>query len=143
MTEQDKLIGAGGFNANEIAALGVIAGLMIPASEEYGVPAASDPDILARICQLLSGERDLFVTLLAEVTPAMTAAEAEALMARAGPAGALLTSAAGQAYYQDDRVLQSLGLPPGPPFPQGYETPQGDWSLLDPVRQMAKRYRDA
>ena len=45
-------------------------------------------------------------------------------------------------YYQDDRVLLSLGVEPRPPFPKGYEVASGDLSLLDPVRKRGKLYRD-
>ena len=36
----------------------------------------------------------------------------------------------------------SLGLAPGPPFPKGHVVEQGDWSLLDPVRNRAPMWRD-
>ena len=38
------------------------------------------------------------------------------------------------AYYRDDRVLLSLGVEARAPFPKGYALEQGDWSLLDAVR---------
>ena len=56
---------------------------------------------------------------------------------------AYLTRIILQCYYQDDRVMQSLGMEPRPPFPEGFEVEQGDWSLLDPVRGRPKLYRDA
>jgi hypothetical protein len=37
-------------------------------------------------------------------------------------------------YYQHDRVLIAIGLEARAPFPAGNEIPEGDWSLLDPVR---------
>ncbi len=46
-------------------------------------------------------------------------------------------------YYQHDRVLAGLGLEARPPYPKGHEVPQGDLSLLDPVRARGKIYRDA
>ena len=46
-----------------------------------------------------------------------------------------------QNYYSDDRVMRSLGMEIRPPFPGGYNLHQGDWSLLDPVRQRAELYR--
>jgi hypothetical protein len=39
--------------------------------------------------------------------------------------------------------MWSLGMEPRPPFPEGFEIEQGDWSLLDPVRGHPKLYRDA
>lgn len=44
-------------------------------------------------------------------------------------------------YYQDDRVLEGIGLTPGPPFPRGHTIESGDLSLLDPVLQRPKMYR--
>ena len=46
-----------------------------------------------------------------------------------------------QAYYQDPAVLEALGFAPRPPFPQGHELEEGDWALLDPVRQRVPFYR--
>lgn len=45
-------------------------------------------------------------------------------------------------YYQDPHVLAALGMPPRAPHPQGYEMGPDDLSLLDPVRQRGKLYRD-
>ena len=44
-------------------------------------------------------------------------------------------------YYQQDRVLAAIGMPPRPPFPLGYEVAEGDLSLLDPVRARGRVYR--
>jgi hypothetical protein len=46
------------------------------------------------------------------------------------------------AYYRDDRVLLALGLEARAPFPKGYTLEQGDWSLLDTVRNRAPFWRD-
>ena len=48
-----------------------------------------------------------------------------------------------QCYYRNDRVMIPLGMEPRPPFPKGHVLPQGDWSLLDPVRARGKIWRDA
>ena len=48
-----------------------------------------------------------------------------------------------QCYYRDDRVLRSLGLELRAPFPKGHVLPEGDWSLLDPVRARAGSLRRA
>lgn len=45
-------------------------------------------------------------------------------------------------YYQSDRVLALIGVELRPPFPQGYQVIQGDLSLLAPVRQRGRLYRD-
>jgi hypothetical protein len=39
-------------------------------------------------------------------------------------------------------VLRSLGMEPRPPFPKGHVVEQGDWSLLDAVRNRKPLWRD-
>jgi hypothetical protein len=39
-------------------------------------------------------------------------------------------------------VLRSLGMEPRPPFPKGHTLEQGDWSLLDAVRNRPRLWRD-
>ena len=46
------------------------------------------------------------------------------------------------AYYRDDRVLLSLKHEARAPFPKGYTLEQGDWTLLDAVRQRPPLWRD-
>jgi hypothetical protein len=48
-----------------------------------------------------------------------------------------------RAYYQTPAVLEALGLPPRPPYPQGYAIEPSDWTLLARVRARGKLYRDA
>lgn len=45
-------------------------------------------------------------------------------------------------YYQHDRVQEGLGLEVRPPFPDGYDMEPSDLSLLDPVRERPKLYRE-
>jgi len=47
-----------------------------------------------------------------------------------------------QCYYQNDKVLESIGLEPRPPFPDGYYVDEGDLTLLIPVFERGKIYRD-
>ena len=60
---------------------------------------------------------------------------------RAERAGALGRAVLG-AYYRNDRVLLALGHEARAPFPKGYTLEQGDWSLLDAVRQRPAFWRD-
>jgi len=46
------------------------------------------------------------------------------------------------AYYSHDRVVEALGLEARPPYPDGYEMEPNDLTLLDPVRESPRRYRD-
>ena len=65
-----------------------------------------------------------------------------ALLRREGPEITALGRAVLQCYYRDDRVIRSLGLEPGPPFPKGHNLEQGDWSLLDAMRNRPPMWRD-
>ena len=46
------------------------------------------------------------------------------------------------AYYQHPRVLEGIGEPPRPPFPEGYTLEPGDLGLLDPVRARPRLWRE-
>lgn len=131
-----------------------IAGLMVPASTEFGVPGADDATIFADIVRSLG--RDLadvrtaltqLATLsggaFAALDPERRDAVAEAFLSSSTSQVAVLGRTILQCYYRDDRVVRSLGLEPRPPFPKGHTVEQGDWSLLDPVRARPKMWRDA
>ena len=45
-------------------------------------------------------------------------------------------------YYQQDRVLEGLGMEARPPYPKGYQVEQGDLSLLEPVIARGRIYRE-
>ena len=47
-----------------------------------------------------------------------------------------------QTYYQHPTVLAALGIDGGPPFPRGNKLEQGDWSLLDPVKNRKPFFRE-
>lgn len=130
-----------------------LAGMMIPASQEYDVPGADDPAIFADIVRSLGRDRAAVQGALAEIAARggarfaeLDAARARAVMQvyfAAGGANAIaLGRAVLQCYYRDDRVLRSVGHEPRPPFPQGHVVEQGDWSLLDPVRRRPQLWRD-
>ncbi|HXF52787.1 MAG TPA: hypothetical protein VNK52_01565 [Hyphomicrobiaceae bacterium] len=130
-----------------------LAGLMLPSSTEYGVPGADDATIFADIVRSLGRDRADVRKALAALRDmaggafaALDEAEAErtamALLARQGREIAALGRAVLQCYYRDDRVLKSLGLEPGPPFPKGRTAEQGDWSLLEAVRNRPPMWRD-
>ena len=131
-----------------------IAGMMIPASTEFGVPGADDAIIFADIVKSLGRDlRDVQAALgdiaalaggtFAELDASRREAVAESFRARGGTKVATLSRVILQCYYRDDRVVRSLGLEPRAPFPKGHTLEQGDWSLLDPVRARPKMWRDA
>jgi hypothetical protein len=127
-----------------------VAGMMIPASAEFGVPGADDAAIFADITASLGrdfeGVREALGVLGAgfgDLDEARREAVVASFQAKGGGLPAILSRVILQCYYRDDRVVLSLGLEPRAPFPKGYTLEQGDWSLLDPVRTRPKMWRDA
>ncbi|HTW52944.1 MAG TPA: hypothetical protein VME45_13725 [Stellaceae bacterium] len=138
----------------QAADLSALAGFIIPVSDEFDVPGADDPRIQADMVATLGRDAPLVREALAQLArlaggpfASLDAARREAvameLRAAAGPAVAALTRVVLQCYYRDDRVVRSLGLEPRPPYPKGHELPDGDWSLLDPVRARPPFWRRA
>src|ERR1700761_9123956 len=134
--------------------LRTIAAMIIPASDEYKVPGADDAAIqadiigtLGRDTAMVSAALDHLARLAGKPLTALDAATREAVAkefrASGGAPAATLTRVVLQCYYRDDRVLRSLGLELRAPFPQGYTLPQGDWSLLDPVKARSGTLRRA
>ena len=130
-----------------------LAGFMVPASTEYGVPGADDGVIFADILRSLGRDRDHVRTALAMLreiaggdVAGLDDAKAEVaamtLLGRGGPVITALGRAVLQCYYRDDRVFRALGLEPRAPYPQGRVLEQGDWSLLDAVRGRPRMWRD-
>lgn len=126
---------------------------MISASASYGVPGADDDIIFADIISSLDRDtaavRQALAFLDRFAGGALNASSAERQQSilrefrRQQPAlTAALIAATVRCYYRDDRVMRSLGMEPRPPFPKGFDVPQGDWSILEPVRARGRIYRD-
>jgi hypothetical protein len=138
----------------ELRDLRRLAGFMVPSSTDYRVPGADDAAIFADIVRSLGRDQSAVRKALAMLREtaggdfaAIDEAEAEAtamaLLRREVPEITALGRAVLQCYYRDDRVIRSLGLEPGAPFPKGHTVEQGDWSLLDAVRNRPPMWRDA
>ena len=134
--------------------LRTIAAMIIPASDEYKVPGADDPAIQSDMLQTLGRDTEMVKQALdhlarlagkplAALDPARQEAVIKEFRATGGAATATLVRVVLQCYYLDDRVLRSLGLELRAPFPKGYVLPDGDWSLLDPVRARPPSLRRA
>ena len=130
-----------------------LAGIMVPASDEYRVPGADDETIFADIVASLGRDRDAVraaLAMLREIAGGDFAsldetkadAAAMALLGREMPIITALGRAVLQCYYRDDRVFSALGIELRPPYPKGRELERGDWSLLDAVRDRPRMWRD-
>jgi hypothetical protein len=134
--------------------LRTIAAMIVPASDEYNVPGADDAAIQADILATLGRDTKLVTAALehlarlaggplAELDATKRDAVAQEFRKHGGVAAATLVRVVLQCYYRDDRVLRSLGLELRAPFPKGYVLPDGDWSLLDPVKARSGTLRRA
>lgn len=130
-----------------------LAGFMVPASAEYGVPGADDAAIFADILRSLGRDRNAVrraLAILREIAggdfagidETTAAAAATALLGRQDPAVTALGRAVLQCYYRDDRVMRTLSIEPLAPYPTGRVLEPGDWSLLDAVRTRPRLWRD-
>jgi hypothetical protein len=140
-------------SASELRNLRDIAGTMIPADAALGVPGADDPAILDDIARSVGRDLPLLREALAAIGTKAGGAFAtldrdrrETLINDYYKAGGAAAVALGRvvlgAYYRDDRVLLSLKHEARAPFPKGYTLEQGDWSLLDAVRNQPPLWRD-
>ncbi|MDA9410714.1 MULTISPECIES: hypothetical protein [unclassified Bradyrhizobium] len=134
--------------------LRTIAAMIVPASDEYKVPGADDAAIqadmlatLGRDTKMVAAALDHLARLaggpLAELGATQRDAVAQEFRKNGGAAAATLVRVVLQCYYRDDRVLRSLGLELRAPFPKGHVLPDGDWSLLDPVKARGGTLRRA
>ncbi len=134
-------------SAAETRNLGDIAGTMIPADAALGVPGADDPVILDDIVKSLGRDLPLVRAALAAIDfTGLDRDRREAVINDYYASGAAAARALGRvilgAYYRDDRVLLALRQEARAPFPKGYTLEQGDWSLLDAVRDRPPLWRD-
>jgi hypothetical protein len=134
--------------------LRTVAGMMIPPSEEYKVPGADDAVIqadmlatLGRDTKMVADALDHLARLAGMPLSELDAIKREAVVqefrAGGGLPAATLARVILQCYYRDDRVLRSLGLKLRAPFPKGHVLPDGDWSILDPVKARGGNLRRA
>ena len=138
--------------------LGLVLNLIVPASKDGRRPSAAEVDVLGYIREVESHTLGALRTDLdrldaearsthgeafASLDPATRQRLVDALREREPHFLRTLAMQTVTCYYQDDRVVEAIGVGARPPFPEGYEVPSGDLSLLEPVRQRGKIYRDA
>ncbi len=130
-----------------------LAGIMVPASSEDGMPGADDKAIFSDIVRSLGRDRESVRAALAllrdlaggdfsQLDAATAETTAMEMLARGGGTVTAIGRAVLQCYYRDDRVFIALGREPRAPFPIGHKVEQGDWSLLDAVRGRPRMWRD-
>ncbi len=125
------------FDERDKESLREILRYMIPAHGPR--PAADDPLIFADFLATAKPHAQA----VHEVLALRQDISLEALSKAKNPQVGALVGIVVQCYYRDDRVLRAIEMEPRAPHPAGYDLEQGDWSLLEPVRQRGKIYRDA
>lgn len=159
MTEEkdDLILSDKVLTKEQSGTLSALAELLIPASEDGRMPSAAELDLLPGMC-------DESGALVPEVGNVLAQLDQRALE-ESGQGFAMLgetdryqlIEAIKQSqpgfieqlmfriaanYYQDDRVMNALGLEARAPYPLGNTVEAGDLSLLDPVRKRPKLYRE-
>ena len=159
MTDERELIGSDFLlDAPQRRTLDVVTDMIVPVSADGRKPSGRDVGVLDHIraqdsatvlavARELEGldaaSRERHGVAFADLDAAARREMVDALRAE-DPA--FLRTVAMQTmtcYYQDDRVLEAIGLGARPPFPEGYEVPTGDLALLEPVRQRGSIVREA
>lgn len=159
MMEQDAAMSADAPLCDDARqAFQILVGLMIPASEAYGIPGADDPEIFERILVASELDRPLVadgLRALEDLSHTLHGEEfagldhdgridvAQRFAQTQAPHVSVIVSLTTQCYYSDVRVMMALGMENRAPFPMGFTVEQGDWSLLDPVKKREKFYRKA
>lgn len=154
----DDIIGSDAtLNSDQQRTFVAILDMIIPASDDGRFPSAADMDVLGYIAKT---DPQLLDTVRTELDR-LNAVSEDLYRVVFGDAGethrqGLLDEIRGAEpqflgglalqtvtlYYQDDRVMEAIGMEARPPFPKGYEVVAGDLSLLDPVRARGQVYRD-
>lgn len=145
------------FSEAQRATLNRLADLLIPASTDGRMPAASSLDLYAEAGVLSAADQAVLETGLADIgkraqakhgTPVtqLTDADAMALIDAMRAEGSAFVQAftvqtTGR-YLMNETVMPLIGLPPRPHWPQGHGVEEGDWSLIDVVKLRPKIYRE-
>jgi hypothetical protein len=142
-------------DAEQERTLMVIVNLIIPPSEDGKMPGAADVGFLAYVCNenLLPWIREGLIVIIEEsqnkygqefsgLSSSKQMHLIDKLRRKLLQFFNRLTTQILQCYYQHDDVLEAIGLEARSPFPKGYLLEEGDLTLLEPVYERGKIYRD-
>jgi len=130
-----------------------LAGSIIGASEPLNLPGADEENIFGELLrrverkgELRQGMADFFaefggIEAVASLIDADFKTLMEIVQKKQHMFLATVVVLVTQSYYQNAEVLRALNKHDGPPFPRGNDLEQGDWSLLDPVKNRAPLFR--
>jgi hypothetical protein len=121
---------------------------LLPASVDGRMPSAGEMDFTG----YLGEQREVFVPVLLKMLCSFDEAFADLSLSERCTIVEAFSQTQPQSfqgflfhayacYYENDRVLEGIGLAAGPPFPRGNTIEAGDLSLLDPVMKGSQTYR--
>ncbi len=145
------------FNQTQMATLNVLIDLLIPASRDARMPSAKSLSLYKDINDLPPKDRLLFEDGLADIElrsmklydkaySQLLVDDAKALVEILRSEGSpfiqsFMTQTVGR-YLAHDEVVVLIGLEARPLWPKGNTVAEGDWTLLDVVRNRPKLYRE-
>lgn len=144
------------FTDTQRAALAVLMDMLIPASPDGRMPAASTLGLYDDVTTMRAADRALFEQGLGDLDTrsmqahgatfaSLTSAQTKALVERLrGERSAFVQSFVALTvgrYFSHPVVMPRIGLEPRPLWPKGNTVAEGDWSLLDVVKRRQKIYR--
>jgi hypothetical protein len=145
-----------GLNEEQERTTGALLNLIIPPSDDGRMPGAADVGFLSYLYKenLVSWIREGLINIIEESHnlynqefSALSLSEQRQLIDRLRRRHfrffSQLATEVMKCYYQNDHVLKAIGLEPRPPFPIGHLVEDGDFTLLEPVYERGKIYRDA
>tara|TARA_Y100000588_G_scaffold286222_1_gene304038 strand:- start:28 stop:507 length:480 start_codon:yes stop_codon:yes gene_type:complete len=145
-----------GCNPERPKILDVVLNLIIPPSEDGRLPGAAEYDVWGYICRVAGSHSktirdeldrleqrayERFGKPLDALEYSVAQSFVDELRALEPEFLADLARQTVSFYYQQDRVLEAIGVEARAPYPQGFEVISGDLSLLDPVRRRGTIYR--
>ena len=142
------------FSSDQRRALACVLDALIPPSADGRMPGAGTAGVGAHVERVLhtlpelramvvEGLRDLDVQARTQHERSFVElgdGERAALVAMQGFSYALVPHTY-IGYYQQERILEAIGVEPRPPHPKGYTMPENDLTLLAPVRSRGKEWR--
>lgn len=148
-------MGAAALTAEQRRALACVLDAIIPPREDGRLPGAGSAGVGAHVESVLGTLPDLRAMVVAGLRDLDTQARAQhdgpfveldaaaraALVAMQGFSYALVPHTY-IGYYQQDGVLEAIGIEPRAPHPKGYAVAENDLTLLEPVQARGRRWRD-
>lgn len=149
------MIASGILDEEQEQTLNVLLNLIIPPSEDGKMPGAADVGFFAYmhnedlylwiregLLSIVEESHNIYGTEFSVLSGAEQTQLIDRLRRKLFRFLSRLATQVMICYYQNDHVLEALGLEARPPFPHGYLVEDGDLTLLEAVYERGKIYRE-